>query len=58
MVAPAPAQRKEDFVSRHELAEILEENEEHIDWLEPQQSLISSLGLENYPQTAAGEIEH
>lgn len=42
----------QDYVSRHELAELQEESEERIDWLETQQSLIASTGLENYLQSA------
>lgn len=40
-----------DYVSREIFAAILESEEEHIDWLETQLSLIKRLGLENYCQT-------
>lgn len=43
-----------DYVSRKVLADILESEEEHIDWLETQLALIRRLGLENYLQTKIG----
>lgn len=39
-----------DYVSRDLFREILASEEEHIDWLETQLSLIDQVGLENYLQ--------
>jgi bacterioferritin len=40
-----------DYVSRDLLSSILDSEEEHIDWLETQLSLIERVGLENYQQS-------
>ena len=40
-----------DFVSRDLLSDILDSEEEHIDWLETQLSLIDRVGLENFQQS-------
>ncbi|MFZ2290011.1 MAG: bacterioferritin [Halopseudomonas yangmingensis] len=43
-----------DYVSRDLCREILEDEEEHQDWLETQLELIDRIGLENYQQSQIG----
>ncbi|MEH6552119.1 MAG: bacterioferritin [Pseudomonadales bacterium] len=40
-----------DYVSRDIFADILESEEEHVDWLETQLGLIDKVGIENYQQS-------
>ena len=49
--AIADCEKLGDYVSREIFERILESEEEHIDWLETQLSLIKRVGLENYCQT-------
>ena len=39
-----------DFISRELFTDILESEEEHIDWLQTQMRLIEQMGIENYVQ--------
>ena len=49
--AVAYCEQRADYVSRELFEEILENEEEHIDWLETQLELIDRLGLQNYFQS-------
>lgn len=46
-----------DYVSRELFEDILESEEEHIDWLETQIGLAERLGLQNWLQTKIGKHE-
>ena len=43
-----------DYVSREVLEDILESEEEHVDWLETNLALIDRVGIENYQQSQMG----
>jgi len=47
----AYAESVQDYISRDLFQEILEDEEEHVDWLETQLDLIDRIGLENYQQS-------
>lgn len=56
--AIAYCESKSDFVSRALFADILNAEEEHVDWLETQLSLIEKVGLENFMQSQMRAGEH
>jgi bacterioferritin len=55
--AIAHCESVKDFVTRDLLVHIQKSEEEHIDFIEEQLGLIEKMGLPNYVQSAAGEIE-
>jgi bacterioferritin len=48
---------KRDYISREMFKEILDDTEEHIDWIETQQTRIELAGLQNYIQEHMHESE-
>ena len=51
-VAIAYAESVQDYISRDLFQEILEDEEEHVDWLETQLDLIDRIGLGELPTIA------
>ncbi|MBK1644169.1 bacterioferritin [Thiocapsa imhoffii] len=52
LAAIAHCESQGDFVSRQHLESVQESSEERIDWLETQLSLLESVGLQNYLESA------
>lgn len=53
--AVACCEQRSDYVTRELLEDILEGEEEHVDWLETQLGLMDTMGLENYVLFQSGE---
>jgi bacterioferritin len=53
--AIAHCESVKDYISREILEDILESEEEHIDWLETQLDLVDKMGLQNWLQSQAGD---
>lgn len=51
----AACEKAADYQSREILRDILDDTEEHIDWIETQLDLIQKVGLQNYLQSQMGE---
>jgi bacterioferritin len=53
--AIADSETAKDYISREIFEDILESEEEHIDFLETQLDLIKRIGIQNYSQSQMGE---
>jgi bacterioferritin len=55
VAAAAKCESAKDFVSREIVVDILEDAEEHIDFLETEIALVEKVGVQNYLQSQIGE---
>lgn len=57
VVAVAHCETVKDYVSRQLFVDIMENEEEHIDWLETHLELIERVGIQNFQQTFMGAAD-